>query len=111
MRMLATIEKAGRRVKSDNLSRCRRQRQADLEATRVARPRRDDRVAAMQPRNLPDQRETKTHAPGISAEAMERRKHPLALGFRNAGAIVHDLQDGAVALAADRDAKRRPAIM
>ena len=40
-------------------------------------------LAAMEPRNLPDQSETEAHAAGISAQPMERRKHPLALGFRN----------------------------
>src|SRR5436309_2530341 len=60
------------------LNRRRRQRQADLEAAWMARLRGDDRLAAMKPRDLPDQSETEAHAPGIAAQAMERRKHPLA---------------------------------
>src|SRR5690349_1873714 len=88
-----------------------RQRQADLKAARVARPRRDDGVAAVQPRDLANERKTETHAAGVSAEAVERREHPLALGFRNAGAVVHDLEDGAIAVAADRDAQGRQAVV
>jgi len=49
----------------------------------MARLRGDDRVAAMEPRDLPDQRKPKAHAPGIAAQPMERREHPLALGFRS----------------------------
>ena len=34
-------------------------------------------------------------------EPVERREHPLAFGLRHAGAGVHDLEHGAIALAAD----------
>src|SRR5205085_11655425 len=49
-----------------------RRRQADPEAARLARPRRDGRVAAMQARDLPHQGEAEAGALAVAADPMER---------------------------------------
>src|SRR5580700_5982007 len=71
-------------------------RQRDPQAARLPGARRDHGVAAVQPRDLPHQRETEARALALAAHAMERREYLVALGLRDAGAAVCHLDDGSL---------------
>src|SRR5580704_18077988 len=54
-------------------------RQHDPQAARLPGARRDRGVAAVQPRDLPHQRETEARALALAAHAVERREYLVAL--------------------------------
>src|SRR5262249_23630818 len=80
-----------------------RRRQADPQRAGLVRPWRDGRVAAVETGDLPYQGETEPGALAVAAGAMERGENLVALGFRDAGAAVGDLEDRLSRLPCQRD--------
>src|SRR6266851_155183 len=74
--------------------------------------RRAARLAPVPPRNLPHQREPQPRARDLfsSRVAVERVEHALALGFRDARAVVADGQFRAASGAGDAHFDRRSAV-
>ena len=70
-------------------------RQGHAQAARLPGPRRHDSIAAVQPRDLPHQRESEAGALAFAADAVERREHLVALPFRDPRAAVSEL-DGLI---------------
>lgn len=84
--------------------------QRNPKAARCAGARRDHRVAAVQARDLPYQSEAEPRSRRVRADPVERKEHPLALGFWNAFTDIRDTQYGEFMLRPHLDPHRKFAV-